>query len=1199
MMSSSQGPQFGVVGVGASAGGLDALRALFSHMPDAPGLAFVVVVHLSPEHESHLVELLQPCTAMRVSQVTATTPIEPNHIYVIPPNANLDAIDTHLRLSELEMRRVQRAPIDHFLRTLAATHGEDAIGIILSGTGSDGALGIRQIREQGGLAVAQLPQEAQYAGMPESAIATGCIDLVLPIADMPGEIARYNASRLTTTRPPGDAPSREEALLLEKIVVELRRDSDSDVGMYRRGVLLQRVLRRMRVRHVSSLDEYLRLVRSHSTEAQALHAELLINVTEFFHDADTYRSLERVLDEILERRRASDERVRVWSIGCSTGEEAYSLAMLLIEKTSERGEGMHLHVFASELSPEALHRAREGVYPLEISASISAERLKRFFVLEGDRYRVRNDLRAMVTFSSHNLFRDPPYAHQDLVVCRNLLRDLEPEINAGVLTLLHYALQPHGVLFVDPRDNLEVAGLFERDARDPHILRRRAVRRRELRLPAPYMPFLPVRHTNAGGGASVADTANVYHAAIDRYVPASVLVDSNRQVVHFSSAAARYVRLPGGEPTLDILSLVPPVIGYQLNEGLPAIQRGAQTWRSERFAIEEHGAFRDMVISIDRVQSRPEEPGHLLIVFDDALQSADPAVNGGEEAAAAELTRLRSQVAELHTRLATAHNDSDGAKAVAERERRELTRATVEELENTREELQAVNEELQSIADENQHRMTKLYQLSDDLKHLLESTGLATLLLDRTLNITRFTPLAAQVFHIKPEDIGRPLSDLSHELCDAQLIQELRKVADELTELEREVENREGQWFLLRAQPYRSALRGVEGVVLVLLDITGRKRAEIMLRDADRHKNEFLAILAHELRNPLASIRAGVEVLRSPSLDLREVHQIAAVMRRQTQQLVRLVDDLLEVGRISTGKLELRIDPTHIADVIRDAVMATRPLIDSAHHRFATFISEEDLLVDGDAARLTQVVANLLTNAVRYTPPHGEISLTAERSGEEVLIRVKDNGRGISAQAIPHLFEMFYQERGGEGDQRAGLGIGLTLAKKLVEMHAGSIEASSAGPNRGSTFTMHLPLSCNARQTQATLPTGVTNGQQGHRILIVDDNMDAAESMCMLLTSVGEGDVRTAFSGEEALKLGPHLCPDVVLLDLGMPGMDGYEVARRIRREPWGRDILLVALTGWGLDQHRNQTKEAGFDRHLTKPAELEALLAVLNEHVH
>jgi signal transduction histidine kinase len=444
--------------------------------------------------------------------------------------------------------------------------------------------------------------------------------------------------------------------------------------------------------------------------------------------------------------------------------------------------------------------------------------------------------------------------------------------------------------------------------------------------------------------------------------------------------------------------------------------------------------------------------------------------------------------------------------------------------------------------------------------------------------------------------VGRSLTDLSHRLRYQNLSAEVSRVVEELTELELEVESEDGRWFLMRLQPYRSALRGLEGAVLVLIDISARKRAELALREADRRKDEFLAVLAHELRNPLAPISAGIEVLCKEPDNATRVQQMTATMARQMQQLVRLVDDLLEVGRISGGKLTLRIKQVQIAEVARDAVAAVQPTIDKLEHQLTVALPEEPLIVDADPARLTQVIANLLHNAARYTPVRGQIALTVRRAGDQVLIRVRDNGQGIAPQSLPNVFEMFYQASGPGQLSNSGLGVGLSLAKKLVEMHSGTISVESPGLNMGSTFTVRLPLTSatGVRQT-ADAPRIASQCAGRQRVLIVDDNTDAAETLRMLLTTIGGGDVQTASSGVEALKLGAQLRPNVVLLDLGMPGMDGYEVARRMRGESWGKDALLVALTGWGQDQYRRRSSEAGFDRHMTKPADPEALRAVLS----
>jgi len=385
-------------------------------------------------------------------------------------------------------------------------------------------------------------------------------------------------------------------------------------------------------------------------------------------------------------------------------------------------------------------------------------------------------------------------------------------------------------------------------------------------------------------------------------------------------------------------------------------------------------------------------------------------------------------------------------------------------------------------------------------------------------------------------------------------------------------------------------------VSLLFVDITDRKRAELALQESDRRKEEFLAILAHELRNPLAPIIAGLEVLRKKPEDLALVQRVTATMARQTKQLVILVDDLLEMVRINEDKLTLRLQTVAIAEVVRDAVSAARPVMESLEHQLTIEVPAERLTVKGDGARLTQVIGNLLNNAARYTPPRGQITLRVRQNEEHVLISVQDNGQGLSPQSLRNVFEMFYQAGESPGVNNTGLGIGLTLAKKLVGMHGGVISAASAGAGMGSTFTVRLPLTREEVAASAPAPRDAPAGSaRPHRVLIVDDNADAAETLSLLMKSLDGGEVRTASNGPDALEAAATLHPDVVLLDLSMPGMDGYELARRMRAESWGKQALLVALTGWGQDQHRRRSHEAGFDRHMIKPANAEALRAVLN----
>jgi two-component system CheB/CheR fusion protein len=1192
--------QLYVVGIGASSGGVPALQVLLSSMPPMPGFACVIVTHLSPEHESHLAQLLQRYTTMPVTQVTSTMDLQANHVYVIPPNANLEAIDTHVRLSKLEEQRAQRAPIDHFLRTLATARDGTAIGVVLTGTGSDGSLGLRHINQCGGLTVVQDPHEAEFDGMPRSAIATGVVDLVVPLRRMVHEILRFCATRPRLPVPDGNdqVDPREEALL-GQLIVDLQKRTHQDFDVFRRATLLKRLRRRMQLQHVTTFKDYLDVLAQKTQEAEALAADLLLIPTEFFEDEAAFHALERrIIPNLFDSKTADNDRLRAWSIGCSTGEEAYSIAILLTEQLAQRSHRVRLQILASDLSAQSLGRAREGIYPLEIATSVSAERLERFFTIEGGSFRVKRQIRDRVLFASHNLFRDPPFAHIDLIVCPNLLKDLQPEVRRAVLGLFHYALNANGILLIENSAERDING-FERLDVESAAIFRKSSRAPPARLASARFDTFALESPRAARQATVIDLkdefAGIYRSAIEGYTPPSVLINSNNDVAHFSSLASRYVRIPGGELTNDLVRLVPEPLRESLVGGLLKVRAGAPSWDSQSLYVSTDHGLRRVTMHLERVAASEL----VLVVFDDRDSPASRTELRSD--ASNIIASLESQIRTLNERL---------QKALARRDEIEIPRAAFESLHQAteelhsvmealataKEELRTVNEEVVALDGENRRRVLELTQISTDLQHLLASTGVATLFLDGELNIARFTPALGELFGLRLSDVGRRISDLTRVVQYRELESDVRRVLADLQPVDREVMSADGHWYLSRTLPYRTQSGHVEGAVLTLTDITARKRAELELQNSSRMKDEFLAVLAHELRNPLAPISAGVEVLKAAPGDRRIVEQMANTLGRQTRQLIRLVDDLLEVSRISGGKLNLHLSTVDLREVVRDAVASASPSVERAGHTLAVQVPGEPLLVDGDAARLVQVVSNLLNNAVRYTSEPGKISVRLAGESDIALLEVSDTGVGVPPDVIENIFEMFYQGRNAHAGRGAGLGIGLTLAKSLVELHGGKISVASAGEHTGSTFSISLPLARATAIPESPAGTSATTpiSTAAHRILIVDDNIDAAETLCKLLESLGEQQVHTASSGIEALEKASDLHPDIVLLDLMMPEVDGFEVARRIRSQPWGKDVLLVALSGWGQEEHRRKAREVGFDRHLTKPVELATLQTVL-----
>jgi two-component system CheB/CheR fusion protein len=819
---------FYVIGIGASAGGLAALRTLFSGMPPKPGYACVVVTHLSPEHESHLVELLQPYTQMPVQQVRRTTELRPNHVYVIPPNANLNTIDTHLRLSELEARRIERATVDHFLRTLAETHDGRAVAVILTGAGSDGAMGVRLVKESGGLTIAQDPAEAEYDSMPRSAITTGTVDLVLPVRQVADQIARYCSTRPHLPARPDDRPSvvADDELRINGIVYELRRHTGQDFSMYRRAPLLKRIRHRMQLLHIDSLNDYLEALRSDPEEARGLQNDVLLHVTEFFHDANLYQSVEqRVLPAIFARQ---PKRVRVWSIACSTGEEAYSLAMLLIEQAERCKSNAETQVFASDISDDALQRARQGLYPHEVAATVGEERLERFFAPEGGQFRIRNEVRQHVIFASHDLFKDPPYSHLNIIFCRHLLHELQPEVRGALLNLFYYALEEGGVLVVGPKDSLDDSGLFVADDSSARIFRRRPGSRNEKSISwLKLRPFAQPILSGTGLLTGSKSTDELYRSAIERYAPPTVLIDSAGQVLRYSTAAHRYIRIPGGEFTNALVRLLPAAISSRLEEGLAAVAKSSRAWASEEFAADVDGVRRQLVLRIDPLgMSGPDE--RLLVIFDER----QPGTTAPERAVTAvSALDVEFERANAHlVQLLAGSGQSPSPELIKD------LRVMLEQLDASREELRSVNEELTALDAENRGRITALAQTSDDMRNILESAGVATLVLNERLRILRFTESAAKLLRLTRQDVGRRLRDVSQTLMYEDFEQEAERVVAHQTRVDRELSGDDGRLYLARMLPYRTAGQGIEGVVISFIDITDRKRAEAALRASDEQQ---------------------------------------------------------------------------------------------------------------------------------------------------------------------------------------------------------------------------------------------------------------------------------------------------------------------------------------------------------------------------
>lgn len=831
---------FPVVGIGASAGGLEAFKTFFQAMPPDSGMAFVLVQHLDPTHESMMVDLLAKYTAMRVVQVVDRMPVEPNTLHMIPPNKYLVIQDRELRLSEPVTRRGMRMPIDFFFRSLAEDLKERAICIILSGTGADGTLGLRAVKGEGGTALVQDPKTAQYDGMPVSAIATGIVDFVLPVEEMPKALLSYvqHAYRWEAR----DAPAPPEAKKddFQSILAVLRTRTNQDFRCYKRGTLVRRVRRRMDLRQMDDYAAYLNLLRDDPSEVKMLFRDLLIGVTAFFRDPDAWRDLEeQVLVQLLAKKGPND-RLRVWVPGCASGEEPYSLAMLIMEIQARQGTGCTVQIFASDIDESALESARTGVYPESIAADVPPERLRRFFTAEEGHYRVGKELRESVVFASQNLIGDPPFSKLDMISCRNLLIYLDASIQKRVISLFHFALNEGGYLFLGPSESIgQETDLFDALSKKWRIFRRIGVDHRN-RVEFPIVVSDDDRRALAACGLpreprAGSVTALAHEVLLREFAPASAIVNRKGEAIYFQGPVSSFLEVVPGEPTRDITEMAREGLRFKLRGAIQrCIRENEHTTTSARVRGEGEGPT--INISVRPLEIPRSAEGLLLVTFEEVKitepqSSPVPVEQAPEEVRQLEyeLTATREDLQSTIEELETSNEELKASNEEVMSMNEEF-QSTNEELETSKEELQSLNEELSTVNNQLQDKVLDLEAANNDMANLLNSTSIATLFLDRQLHVRRFTPAAVRLFRLIPTDVGRHLEDIVLRFHNGELAAQAGQVLDHLQPLENVIQAEDGGWFLSRILPYRTLDDRIDGVVLTFTDISEIRRAEEQAR---------------------------------------------------------------------------------------------------------------------------------------------------------------------------------------------------------------------------------------------------------------------------------------------------------------------------------------------------------------------------------
>jgi two-component system, chemotaxis family, CheB/CheR fusion protein len=1083
----TSGAPLTVVGIGASAGGLKALQQFVEAVPADSGMAFVVILHLDPERVSRMPELLQDRTRIEVTQVSAPVLVAPDHIYVIPPGHDLAMHKATLQLRE-RGERSEHAPVDLFFRTLAETYGSDAVGVVLSGTGSDGTAGIQYIREAGGITVAQLPEESEYAGMPSSAISTGLIDLVLPSAQIPIELLRLR--RLPSPLGNVVAGRGDTEAALGHVFAALRKWTGHDFSLYKRSTVLRRLERRLAFNGVRSLEEYLPVLQSNSAESKALLRDLLISVSSFFRDPDAFEALAELAPTLFETKGAGDT-VRVWVVGCATGEEVYSIAMVLAEYAATLDDPPRLQLFATDIDERGYAWGREGLYTAAAVAHVAPERLRRFFTKEISGYRIAKSLREVVLFAVHNVLHDPPFARMDMISCRNLFIYLQKDAQERVLETFHYALNPGGVLFLGASESAGDNGLFAPvEAGQQRLFRRTAsptwtVPRLSATDPLPRAgsPAAAVLPARAPALLAQKFSYGALHVRmLEQYAPASVIVDERLNVVHLSEGAGRFLRLGEGEPSHNLLSLAPhelrkvlrTALHYAFTKGLPTIRQVRMNGGGDprqvsvqvRPAADEGAAGRFALITFaeadaDGVRAAaPDEPG-------------EAAPGSAESELEEELRRTREQLdfmsAEHDNTVAELQTVNAELLSINEEQK-----AATEELETGREEIQSINEELITINQEHQSTIEELKRTNADLQNLIESTEIGTIFLDRDMRIRRFTPTVGALFNFVASDHGRPLGHVTHRLNYAELVADVRSVLATLQRMEREVSSDTGESFIVRINPYRSLDGGNDGAVLTFFDDTAQHRAREELREAktaaeaaNLAKGTFMATLSHEFRTPLTAILGYADILELEGpLNATQILKVERI-RAGGWHLVSMIDDILRFARLDGGHEEVTYTALDARQIAREAKALLERAAEAKGLALVLDVPAEVVAMETDESKARQILINLSGNAVKYTRT-GEVRLRVRGEPERVVFEVSDTGIGIAPEHCARIFERFWQVDGGSTRAYGGLGIGLAAAREYARLLGGDVDVDSK-LGMGATFRLWLPRGL-AAAAHALLP---------------------------------------------------------------------------------------------------------------------------------
>lgn len=1357
---------FPIVGIGASAGGLEPCIKILNNLPTDTGMAFVVVQHLAADQKSMLKEILSRATKMPVSEAQNNTNVEPNHVYVIPPNAKMTIAQGVLKLTPREQIRGIFMSVDAFFISLAAERGNKAIAVILSGADADGARGVEEIKAAGGITFAQSQDTAKVDSMPNTAVATGQVDFVLAPEAIAKELV--NISRhpyIARPEPAQIIEEQPEANVFLTIFGLLQVATGVNFTNYKQTTIKRRIVRRMALYKIEQLSNYVRYLQNHPSEVTALYHDLLINVTSFFRDPEAFETLSSKVFPFITNDKSPAMPIRVWVAGCSSGEEAYSIAICLQEFLAEQRLKTPVQIYATDLSEAVIEKARLGIYKHNQLTEVSPQRLQRFFVQVESGYQICKSIREQCIFARQNLINDPPFSRLDLISCRNVLIYLGSSLQKKLLPVFHYGLKATGFLMLGTSETVgDYLDLFTLIDKKNKIYSRKIA---SVQLNVDLFASNYAAETINPQPRFIEEDLSILELqkeadriVLKQFAPVGVIINSDLDIVQFRGKTSAYLEPAPGKASLNLLKMAKPEIRLELRTAVYQAKKQEIAITKTDILLQEGHNLRQIKIDVIPFSTVTGGEVNFLVLFEDlpistAVENSFLIQVGKSNDE--EITLLRQELSTTKEHLQSIIEEQQATNQDLRAANEEILssneelQSTNEELETAKEEIQAANEELNTINDELYRRNIESTKISNDLQNLLSSINIPILMLEGDLKIRRFTPLAQRILKLIPTDVGRPFGDINHSLNVPDLEQQVLEVIITLSVKEQEVQDQTGHWYDLRIRPYRTIDNKIDGAVLILVDIDALKRSTAQLvasrnyaetivetrqellivmdtefrvitanrayyemfqvtpaeteqrlifeigngqwnieglrslleailsedteiqdfqdfevdhdfeqigqkkmllnarkmlyanqeemilltikditearrlqaeltqllaqeqsartpaEAANRVKDEFLSMLSHELRNPLNSLMGWTQLLNRPNVEPAKVTQGLEAIQRSAKAQSKLIEDLLDISRITSGKLHLNLYSLSLEPIIGAAIEVVQVSADAKQLQIVFNFEPTPKKILGDLERIQQIIGNLLSNAIKFTPARGRVSITLNYTSSQVQIQISDTGIGISPEFLPYVFERFRQADGSQTRSNSGLGLGLTIVRHLVELHGGTIQAESRGRGQGSVFTLWLPLQS---QIAATAPqqlelinaclgsVGDMPSLEGIRVLVVDDEADNREIFRIILEQQG-ATVTEAASASAALAIlnaSPGEFFDVLLSDISMPEEDGYTLIRKVRAldAQVGGQIPAVALTAYARMEDQQEAISAGFQMHLAKPIESDQLVFVV-----